>query len=174
MSDTGVCKHFQQNPGDCRQRLPFGYRQGEEEEYSAIVNLLLQILHIVVVQLFSPVQCVQFHGLQPTRLFCPQDFPGKNARVRCHFLLQGIFPTQGLNPGLLHCRWILCSLSQQGSLATSKISWDSSVLTAVVRCSGRLISTRHSLEKVALFLAWLVWEVKLLDLKLPRHWHSEP
>ena len=36
--------------------------------------------------------------------------------VGCHFLLQGIFPTQGSNLGLLHCRWILYQLSQQGSL----------------------------------------------------------
>ena len=36
-------------------------------------------------------------GLQPTRLLCPQNFPGKNTRVGYHFLLQGIFPTQGLN-----------------------------------------------------------------------------
>ena len=35
--------------------------------------------------------------------------------VGCHALLQGIFPTQGLNPGLLHCRWILYHLSHQGS-----------------------------------------------------------
>ena len=32
-----------------------------------------------------------------------------------HSLLQGIFPTQGLNPGLLHCRWVLYCLSHQGS-----------------------------------------------------------
>ena len=32
------------------------------------------------------------------------DSPGKNTGVGCHFLFQGIFPTQGLNPGLLHCR----------------------------------------------------------------------
>ena len=32
-----------------------------------------------------------------------------------HSLLQGIFPTQGWNPGLLHCRWIIYYLSQQGS-----------------------------------------------------------
>ena len=44
------------------------------------------------------------HGLEPTRLLCPWNFPGKNTGVGCHFLLQGIFPTQGLNPGLLHCR----------------------------------------------------------------------
>ena len=30
-----------------------------------------------------------------TRLLCPWDFPGKNTAVGCHFLLQGIFPTQG-------------------------------------------------------------------------------
>ena len=38
-----------------------------------------------------------------------------NARVGCHSLLEGIFPTQGSNPGLLHCRWILYHLSHQGS-----------------------------------------------------------
>ena len=43
--------------------------------------------------------------------------PSKNTAVGCHALLQGIFPTQGLNPGLPHCRWILYHLSQQ-SLCT--------------------------------------------------------
>ena len=40
-------------------------------------------------------------GAQPARLFCPWDFPGKNTGVGCHFLLQGIFPTQGSNLPLL-------------------------------------------------------------------------
>ena len=35
------------------------------------------------------------------QLLCPWDFPGKNMGVGCHFLLQGIFPTQGANPCLL-------------------------------------------------------------------------
>ena len=43
------------------------------------------------------------------------DSPGKNTGVGCHALLQGIFPTQGSNPGLPHCRQILSSLSHQGS-----------------------------------------------------------
>ena len=43
------------------------------------------------------------------------DSPGKNTAVGCHALLQGIFPTQGLNPGLPHCRQILYHLSHQGS-----------------------------------------------------------
>ena len=42
------------------------------------------------------------------------DSPGKNNGVGCHALLQGIFPTQGLNPGLLLCRQILYHLSHQG------------------------------------------------------------
>ena len=45
----------------------------------------------------------------------PWDFPGKNTGVGCHFLLQGIFPTQGSNPGLPHCRQTLYHLSYQGS-----------------------------------------------------------
>ena len=42
--------------------------------------------------------------MQPTRLLHPWDCPGKNTGVGCPFLLQGIFPTQGSYPGLLHCR----------------------------------------------------------------------
>ena len=55
------------------------------------------------------------HGLQPARLLCPWDSPGKNTEVACHALLQGIFPTQGLNPGLLPCRLILYCLSHEAS-----------------------------------------------------------
>ena len=36
-----------------------------------------------------------------------KGFPGKNIGVGCHFLFQGIFPTHGSNPHLLHCRHIL-------------------------------------------------------------------
>ena len=39
--------------------------------------------------------------------FSPWDSPGKNTEVGCHFLLQGVFPTQGLSPSLLHCRQML-------------------------------------------------------------------
>ena len=55
------------------------------------------------------------HGLEPTRFLCPWDFPGKSTGVGCH-LLQGIFLTQGSNPGLLHCRQTLYHLSHQGNL----------------------------------------------------------
>ena len=46
---------------------------------------------------------------------CPWDLPGKNTGVGCHFLLQGIFLTQGWNPHLLHWQVDSFALSQQGS-----------------------------------------------------------
>ena len=51
--------------------------------------------------------CLRPHGLWATRLLCPWDPLGKNTRMGCHFLLQGTFSTQGLNPHLLHHRWML-------------------------------------------------------------------
>ena len=48
-------------------------------------------------------------------LLCPWNSPGKSTGVDCHFLVQGIFPTQGSNLGLLHCRRIPYCLSHQGS-----------------------------------------------------------
>ena len=51
----------------------------------------------------------------PPGSFVHRNFPGKNTGVGCHALLHRIFPTQGSNPGLLHCRWIFYQLSHQGS-----------------------------------------------------------
>ena len=48
-------------------------------------------------------------GLQPTRLLCPWDSPGKKTRVGCHSPLQGISPTQGWNPHLCLLYWWLYS-----------------------------------------------------------------
>ena len=60
------------------------------------------------------------HGLQPTRLLCPWDSPGKNTGVGSLSLLQGIVPTQGSNAGLLCGRQILYSLSPQFLWLTNK------------------------------------------------------
>ena len=53
--------------------------------------------------------------LWPRGLYSSWNSPGQNTGVGSRSLLQGIFPTQGLNPGLPHCRWILYQLSHQGS-----------------------------------------------------------
>ena len=68
-----------------------------------------------VVKLLGHVRLLRPHGLWPARLLCPWDSPGKNTGVGCHSLLQGIFLTQELNPGLLHCRQTLYWLSYKGS-----------------------------------------------------------
>ena len=57
----------------------------------------------------------------PSRFLCPWDFPGKNTGVGCHFLLQEIFPTEGVNPGLPHCKQTLYRLSHQGSFYSQEI-----------------------------------------------------
>ena len=62
------------------------------------------------------------HGLEPTRLFCLWNSPGKNNGVGSHPLLLGIFLTQGLSLSLLHCRQILYPLSHQGSPELEKAS----------------------------------------------------
>ena len=61
--------------------------------------LIIYVRSCVVASVVS--DSVRPHGLQPARLLCPWDSPGKNAGVGCHVLLQGIFPTQGQNLCLL-------------------------------------------------------------------------
>ena len=54
-------------------------------------------------------------SLQSHGLYSPWKSPGQNPGIGSCSLLQGIFPTQRLNPGLLHCRWIFYQLSHQGN-----------------------------------------------------------
>ena len=58
---------------------------------------------------------LQPHGPWPTRLLCPWNSPGQITGVGSCSLLKGIFPTQGSNLGLLHCRRILYCLNHQGN-----------------------------------------------------------
>ena len=66
------------------------------------------------------------------------DSPGKNTGVGFHDLFQGIFPTQGLNPGLLHCRWILYHLSHQGNQSTHLLDFISALLQSLCICCSSL------------------------------------
>ena len=74
--------------------IEFTVRKKEREKESEVAQLCLSL-------------CDPMDGLW--------DFPGKSTRVDCHILPQVIFPTQGLNPGLPHCRQMLYLLSYQGS-----------------------------------------------------------
>ena len=56
------------------------------------------------------------YSLQPHSLYSPWNSPGQNSGVGSLSLLQGIFASQGLNPGLPHCGWVLYQLSYKGNL----------------------------------------------------------
>ena len=79
----------------------------------------LNLKHKIFAWIVDPLMCVcqLLSGvrLSVARPLCPWDSPGKNAGVGRQALLQGIILTQGSNPGLLHCRWILYCLSHQGN-----------------------------------------------------------
>ena len=74
------------------------------------------IEHCVQLVIASESRSLVSDCLQPQGLYSPWDSPGQNTGVGSLTLLQGIFPTQGSNLGLPHCRWILYQLSHQGSL----------------------------------------------------------
>ena len=76
-------------------------------------NLSFTLMYNVSYSVVS--SSLRFHGLKPTRLLYPWNSPGKNTGMGSCSLLQGIFPTQGSNPRLMHCRQILYRLSHQGS-----------------------------------------------------------
>ena len=73
------------------------------------------IVSFGVQKLVSLIVEVVFDSLQPHRLYSQWNSPGQNTGVGSRSLLQGIFPTQGSNPGLTHCRRVLYQLSHKGS-----------------------------------------------------------
>ena len=64
-------------------------------------------LHITVLSCSVTSDSLRLHGLYPASLICSRNFPGNNTAVGCHFLLQGIFLTQGSHQHLfcLQHRW---------------------------------------------------------------------
>ena len=104
------------------------------------------------------------HGLYPARLLCPWDFPGKNIGVGCHFLLQGIFPTQGSNPCLLHRRWALYHWATWGALVccTEHSKWWENKQKALLRVGrhfiGHQLTTFTQLSFHLWFYKWEKWD----------------
>ena len=100
------------------------------------------------------------HGLQPTSLLCSWYFPGKNTGVDSHYLFQGIFPTQGLNSGLLHLlhsqadslplrhlgRWILLHSGEESAYQCSRLK----------RSLGRTESATTARTRMQYLIGWIV------------------
>ena len=77
-------------------------------------SLILTFIRKIQVK-WSESRLVLSYSLRPRGLYSPWNSPGQITGVGSCSLLQRIFPIQGQNPGLLHCRWILYHLSHKGS-----------------------------------------------------------
>ena len=101
---------------------------------------------------WSETRSVVSNSLQPHGLYSPWDSLGQNTGMGIHSLLQGIFPTQRSNQGLLHCRWILYQLIHERSpykkilylylkiakrLHWDKLSWNyCDQITLIINCTS--------------------------------------
>ena len=83
-------------------------------------------------------------SLQPHGLYRPWNSPGQNIGVGSISLLQGIFPTQGLDPGLPHCRQILYQLSHS-SVQFSSVTQSCLTLCNPMNCSTPCLPVHHQL-----------------------------
>ena len=119
----------------------------------------------VLVAQSCPTLCDPVDCSPPGYWLCPQNSPGKNTGVDSHSLLQGIFPTQELNPGLQHCKVIVIDMSgagQQWVMEAKPTGWG--YLTGVggqpqLRCltSTQSLLFFHVLSHVWLFVtSWIV------------------
>ena len=90
--------------------------------YRWLDSYYIEHIHAKLLQscptLCDPIAC---SSPGPSRLLCPWDSPGKNTGVGCHSLLQGIFPTQGLNGGLL------CLPALAGGFFTTSATWERNI-----------------------------------------------
>ena len=96
---------------------------------SDVKGFSLFIIHLKHCLKWSESCSVVFNSLWPHGLYSPWNSLGQNTGVGNCSLLQGIFPTEGLNSGLLNCRWILYQLSHQGSPR----KWSCSVVSNSLR-----------------------------------------
>ena len=107
------------------------------------IHSMRPLLRACVLSLSVVSKSLQPHELQPVRLLCPWSFPGKNTGVGCHFLLQAIFPTQGLN---LH---LLCLLHwQANSLPLSHLGRPETVITLIPKL-GKYTTVKESYRPVS-------------------------
>ena len=93
-------------------------------------------------------------------LYSPWNSPGHNTGVGSQFPSPGIFPTQGSNPGLRHCRQILCQLSHKGSPSEVKV-----VQYCLTRCNP-INYTVHGILQ-ARILEWVTFSLEDFQGNLP-------
>ena len=101
--------------------------------------------------------------LVPHGLYSPWNSPGQNNGLSSRSLLQGIFPSQGLNPGLLHCRQIPYQLSHQGSPRI--LEWVAYAFSS--RSSWPRNWTRISWIAGGFFISWATFSIGVTTNQSP-------
>ena len=107
-------------------------------------------------------------------LYSPWNSPGQNTGMGSLSLLQGIFPTQGSNPGLPHCRWILDQLSHKGSprLTPFFLEWQSSSLSLI--CCGSYSGVSPLVPLLYSLVGFILSSQRILLQVLPSCWWGSP
>ena len=116
---------------------------------------------------------VVFGSLWPHGLYSPWNSPGQNAGMCSCSLLQGIFPTQGLNPGLPHCGWILYQLSHQESprnCVKMEHIWQAEADDISVTCSYSEMDFKRRDGSVEASILKLVKDWKLYHIYIKKIW----
>ena len=113
-SDESTCTPLHMT-SHCQHRLLWlGQFMSSPHVYPLLFLSLSSELHVCLVAQSCPILCEPVDCSPPGSSVHGKS-PGKNTGVGCHAFLQRTFPTQGLNPGLPHCRWFLYHLNHQGS-----------------------------------------------------------
>ena len=120
-------------------------------------------LQILDVMLYVSGSCsVVSDSLWPDGLYSPWNSPGQNTGVGSHSFLQGIFPTQGLNPGLLYCSQILYHLSHQEN--SRRLEWVAYPFSSGSSYPG--IGTGVSCFAGGFFTSWATRDaLKVMDIR---------
>ena len=115
---------------------------------SPALNLLLCVHTHSVTLVVS--DSLQPYGLEPSKLLCPWDSPGKHTGVGCHALLRGFLLTQGLNPHplcLLHCMWLLYHWATGEATLAASFSW---ILTKTTLAHPRIHYIYYKVHEIYL------------------------
>jgi len=117
------------NESTLRMRWPkywsFSFRIIPSKEIPGLISFRMDWLDLLAVQ--GTLKSLLQHHSSKASILQPRNSPGQHTGVGSLCLLQEIFPTQGLNPGPLHCRWILYQPSHKGSPPNSCIKRISSI-----------------------------------------------
>ena len=119
--------------------LPFGLPS--HSGHHCVLSRVRCILQYVLIETESENRSLVSNFLWPHGLYNPWNSPGQNTGVSSLSFLQGIFPTQGSNSCLPHCRWILSRLSYQGRSHQLSILHTVSI---VYMCQSQSPNSSHS------------------------------